>query len=513
MPWRRTITGWITPEALIEAASSFKVLESKAFLGWFGLTSIWPTGISTRASSPSLGVEESRAPRPRPSPRLFMSQDLPREFEVRERAARPEVVEHHRLAVARRLGETHIAGDDGIEDLTREVAMDLVANLEREAGPAVEHRQHDALDFEPGVQALAHELDGLEQVSEPLEGVELALERHQDPVGGHQGIDRQEAERRWAVDDDPLVSLGGGLERKLQPPLSLLEPHELDLGANQVDVRGQEPQVGQCRLQDRLLGRLAAEEHVVDRGVEARLLDAETRRRIALGVEVHQQGRALGESQAGRDVHGRRGLAHAALLVDDRQRPGHDCSTRNNITNQMLSVAVFHDKHILHPDLRPASSSTVNRESSREAGLSTLDADPLAQTEALLGRRARRDHHAARNDQSGREREQLAHVSRAAHDDGVEPPGQLTEVVFRSATDHPRPAQRELSHDRREKRGAAAPGLDEHELDRRSDELDGNPGNAGSRSEIEKRSDPRGQHSQEQQAIEEQALDDPPWLG
>src|SRR3989304_1257224 len=125
MPWRRTITGWITPEALIEAASSFKVLESKAFLGWFGLTAIWPTGISTRASSPSLGVEESRAPRPRPSPRLFMSQDLPREFEVRGRAARLEVVEHLWLAVARFLREPCLGVDAVGENLTREVAMDL----------------------------------------------------------------------------------------------------------------------------------------------------------------------------------------------------------------------------------------------------------------------------------------------------------------------------------------------------------------------------------------------------
>src|SRR3989338_4619506 len=200
MPWRRTITGWITPEALIEAASSFKVLESKAFLGWFVLTAIWPTGISTRESCPSLGVEESRAPRPRPSPRLFMSQDLPREFEVRERAARLEVVEHHRPAVTRGLREAHVAGDDGIEDLTREVAVDLVADLEREARSAVEHRQHDALDLESRVQALAHELHGLEQVSEPLEGVKLALQRHEDPVGGHQSVDCQEAERRRAID-------------------------------------------------------------------------------------------------------------------------------------------------------------------------------------------------------------------------------------------------------------------------------------------------------------------------
>src|SRR3990172_11890544 len=104
-------------------------------------------------SSPSPGVEESRAPRPRPSPRLFMGQDLPCEIEVRERAARPEIVEHDRLAVARRFGQAHVARDDGVEDLAREVAVDLVADLEREARPAVEHPHYDFLHIEPRVEA------------------------------------------------------------------------------------------------------------------------------------------------------------------------------------------------------------------------------------------------------------------------------------------------------------------------------------------------------------------------
>ena len=103
-------------------------------------------------------------------------------------------MEHHGLPVAGCLGEAHVARNHRVEDLARKVAVDLLADLERQARPPIEHREHDALDGKVLIQALAHEPDGLEEMREPLEGVELALERHEHAVGGHQGVDRKEPE-------------------------------------------------------------------------------------------------------------------------------------------------------------------------------------------------------------------------------------------------------------------------------------------------------------------------------
>src|SRR5882724_201611 len=218
------MTGWITPDALIDEMSSSKASGLKDFLGWAGFGSIWSIGISIRTSS-AAGVAERRAPRPRPSPRLFMPENLPREFEICDRPARPQIVQHHGLAVARRLREPHVARNHRVEDLAREIAVHLVADLERQARPAIEHREHDALDREARVQALAHEPDGLEKLREPLQGVELALKGHEDAVGSHKGVDREESERGRTVNDHEVVGLGHGLDRDPQAILPLVDGH------------------------------------------------------------------------------------------------------------------------------------------------------------------------------------------------------------------------------------------------------------------------------------------------
>src|SRR5438132_5318283 len=297
------MTGWITPDALIDEMSSSKASGLKDFLGWAGFGSIWSIGISIRTSS-AAGVAERRAPRPRPSPRLFMPENLPREFEMCDRPARPQVVQHHGLAVARRLREPHVARNHRVEDLAREIAVHLVADLERQAGPAMEHREHDALDREALIQALADELDGLEEMGKPFERVELALQRHEDTIGGRERVDRQEPERRGAVDDHEVVRLGHGLERDAQAILALVHGYQLDLGADEVDVRREQLQVHQRGLTNGLLGGLVPEDDVIDGRVEPRLLKPQPCRRVALRIQVHEEGRALGEGEAGREIDG-----------------------------------------------------------------------------------------------------------------------------------------------------------------------------------------------------------------
>src|SRR5262245_22511945 len=184
--------GWITPEALIEAASSSSAVKSKTFLGWFGLTSISSIETST-SDSDSLGSDASSAPSPRPSPRLvIMVQDLPSQFEVCGRATGLQVVQHDRLAVAWSFREANVPRNDRVEHLPWEVSIDLLADLEREARAAVEHREHDPKEIKVWVQLVAHQLHGpLQQMRQPLESEELALQRDDHPIGCDQRVDRQ----------------------------------------------------------------------------------------------------------------------------------------------------------------------------------------------------------------------------------------------------------------------------------------------------------------------------------
>src|SRR5262245_63081475 len=96
---------------------------------------------SSTSDSASEGSEASNAPRPRPRPRLlFMAQHLPCQLQVSSGAGGPEVVQHHRLAVARRLRQTNVPRNDRVKDLSGKEAIDFFSDLEREASPAVEHR-------------------------------------------------------------------------------------------------------------------------------------------------------------------------------------------------------------------------------------------------------------------------------------------------------------------------------------------------------------------------------------
>src|SRR6266852_3143620 len=110
-------------------------------------------GTST-SDSASAGSADSSAPSPRPSPRLvIMVQHLPSQFEVCGGATGLEIVKHDRLDV--------------------------------------EHREHDPQDVETRVELLSHEPHGLlEEMSQPLERVELTLEWDEDAIGCHQSVDR-----------------------------------------------------------------------------------------------------------------------------------------------------------------------------------------------------------------------------------------------------------------------------------------------------------------------------------
>src|SRR5436190_1682370 len=298
----------------MEAVNSRKASESNTFLGWLGLTSMSSIAIPLIVSSAS-GVDERSAPSPRPSPRLFMPENLPREFEISDSAAGAKVVEHHGLAMAWGLAEPNVPRDHRLEDFAREVTLHLVPHLQSEARPPIEHREHDPLDCEPWVQPLAHEFHRLEEVRQTFECIELALQRHQYAIRRRQGVDGQQPERWRTVNDDVAVGVEDRGQRVGKPMLASIESDQLDLSPDEVDVGRREAKVGQRGLVNGLLDRLGGDEYVVDSRMEPRLVDAETRRRVALGIQVDHESTSAGQRQPGGDVDGRCGLADAALLI------------------------------------------------------------------------------------------------------------------------------------------------------------------------------------------------------
>src|SRR5207245_3538165 len=234
-----------------------------------------------------------------------MIQHLPSQFEVCRGATGFEIVKHDRPAVAWRFRDANVPWNDRVEDLPWEISVDLVADLEGEARTAVEHREHDPQQIESGVELLPNKLHGLpEQIGQPFQRVELALERDDNAISRDERVDREEAERRRAIDDDVVVRGRDRFEHVPESVLTPLDADQLDLGSDQVDVRRKHPQSGYDGHLDRLLGRFPAKEHVVDGGggMETALLNSQSCSRIDMRIEVARVCRVVRFDETGRTV-------------------------------------------------------------------------------------------------------------------------------------------------------------------------------------------------------------------
>src|ERR1035438_6565569 len=77
---------------------------------------------------------------------LIASQEFPSQFEVGFGAAGTRVVQSDRLAVAWRLSQADVAGNDGLVNDLAKVLAESLSDLLGEVGAVVVHRQQDALD-------------------------------------------------------------------------------------------------------------------------------------------------------------------------------------------------------------------------------------------------------------------------------------------------------------------------------------------------------------------------------
>src|SRR5581483_8087254 len=150
MPRLRTTIGWMMPRSRMESASSASENCRRGFFGLARMNSIgtrrWLRPRSTDGAS--LPTSPINAARPRPSREdrpassamtassgfsmsgrvpaagaqfLLALDDFGGEPQIGFAADALDVVDQHRLAVGRRLGDAHVARDDGVVDLLAHV--------------------------------------------------------------------------------------------------------------------------------------------------------------------------------------------------------------------------------------------------------------------------------------------------------------------------------------------------------------------------------------------------------
>ena len=228
----------------------------------------------------------------------------------------------HGQTVARRLGDPDAARYDRLEDHLGEVLAQLALDVLGEAGALVVHGDQQTRHVQRRVQLAADHRQRVEELDQALERQVLGLDRDDHPVGGDQRVDADRAERGRAVEQREGEALADRAEPLAQARLRALDPRQLDRGAGQVAVGGNEPEVvgpgGPRRLGDRDL----ADQAVVGGRVHVAVA-AQRDGRVALRVEVDEQRLGAGRGDAGGDVDRGRRLADSALLVRDRVDDAH----------------------------------------------------------------------------------------------------------------------------------------------------------------------------------------------
>ena len=153
----------------------------------------------------------------------------------------------------------------------------------------VVHRQQHPFNRERGIEIPLHELHGVEELREPFERVVFALNRDDDAVGGRQHVQRQEAERRRAVDDHVAVLVAQVPQRLAHARLAGTLVDELELGTHQVLRPGNHIETREVHVREARLGeRRAVDERFVERLADTIALDANAARRVALGIGVDE---------------------------------------------------------------------------------------------------------------------------------------------------------------------------------------------------------------------------------
>src|SRR5262249_10266820 len=153
---RRSNTGWRTPVALIESASSLSEASSNLERGWNGLGAIRSTAISlVPARLPSIvsvDAPGSGASKPLPSAFLGMAHHLRRERAIAFGPTALRVVENDRLPERWGLAQADISRNRGLVDPLREELPRLVCHLLGQVQASVEHSQQNPLYPQARVQ-------------------------------------------------------------------------------------------------------------------------------------------------------------------------------------------------------------------------------------------------------------------------------------------------------------------------------------------------------------------------
>ena len=176
-----------------------------------------------------------------------------------------------------------------------------------------------------GIEAAADAPQRGNEIGESFEREVFAIERDQDRIGGDEGVQREQAERRWRIDEHVVEAIAEAADDRAQPLLAIRHRHEFDFRAGEIAVGGNQTEPGDRGLQDvRLRRGLVPRQGVIDGASRGGLpFEADAARQIGLGIEVDQEHALASQGQGRRQVDRRSGLPDPTFLIRDDEHPSH----------------------------------------------------------------------------------------------------------------------------------------------------------------------------------------------
>ncbi len=240
----------------------------------------------------------------------------------------------NRLAKARGFCQADVAADTSFEKPHGapgaaalagffEELLDVARNFGGQLRARFVQAEHDAGKLQPVVEPFVHQADRVEQLRQAVQSEKVWLQRQEDIVGRRQGVDREDAERRRAIDEQVVEFAFRFGQLIAEDDLATDDAGQLDFNRGQVDVRRGDPQVfflwgrGRAGALPKIGDAGFFREQIVD-GRHARSgIKAEVERGVCLRIDIHEADALTGTGERGAYIHGGGGFSDAAFLIDD----------------------------------------------------------------------------------------------------------------------------------------------------------------------------------------------------
>jgi len=224
-----------------------------------------------------------------------------------------------RLAETRRLGKLGAARNHGFKNFRAEQVADFADDFVGQFRAAIEHRHHDAEYLQTRIDACVAELaEHAVHHRDAFERVILALQRDENAITRGKSIERGNAKRRRAINQDNVKSstVQNGFERLRDALQMIFHPRHFQIGGAQIHFARNDFEPLVSRWFD-FFEEISFTEQNAIRARAFDFFQADAAGRVGLWVEIKKQHALAERGEAGGKVDGGGGFSHATFLVGD----------------------------------------------------------------------------------------------------------------------------------------------------------------------------------------------------